>query len=96
MISFISLKSREYPQLIHKDYNKILSRTLNRGVITDILPIKKNSLHLLTCKERRGWNMPNKQLKMLLGWTAMHQDELEENWYLAREKQELFEIEPLK
>ena len=40
--------------------------------------------------------IPNKQLKMLLGWTAMHQEELEENWYLAREKQELFRIEPLK
>ena len=40
--------------------------------------------------------MPNKQLKMLLGWAALHQDELMENWELAREKQELFAIEPLK
>ncbi len=41
-------------------------------------------------------SMPNKQLKMLLGWAAFHQDELIENWNLAEAKQELFTIEPLK
>lgn len=41
-------------------------------------------------------NMPSKQLKMLLGWAAFHQEELRENWALARERQELFAIEPLK
>lgn len=40
--------------------------------------------------------LPNKQLKMLLGWAAFHQDELLENWKLAESKQELFPIEPLK
>lgn len=40
--------------------------------------------------------MPSKQLKMLLGWAAFHQEELKENWELARNKQELFAIEPLK
>lgn len=40
--------------------------------------------------------MPNKQLKMLLGWAAFHQEELIENWNLASEKQELYAIEPLK
>ena len=40
--------------------------------------------------------MQNKQLKMLLGWAALHQDELMENWYLAENKQELFAIEPLR
>lgn len=40
--------------------------------------------------------IPNKQLKMLLGWAAFHQEELFENWELAEEKQELFAIEPLK
>ena len=41
--------------------------------------------------------MPSKQLKMLLGWwAAFHQEELRENWELAREQQELFSIEPLK
>ena len=46
--------------------------------------------------EKINGDMPNKQLKMLLGWTAIHQEELKENWYLAQEKQELFQIEPLK
>lgn len=40
--------------------------------------------------------MPSKQLKMLLGWAAFHQEELKENWELARNQQELFSIEPLK
>lgn len=41
-------------------------------------------------------SLPNKQLKMLLGWAAFHQEELMENWELAAQKQELFPIEPLK
>ena len=41
-------------------------------------------------------SIPSKQLKMLLGWAAFHQDELMENWLLAEKKQELFEIAPLK
>lgn len=40
--------------------------------------------------------MQNKQLKMLLGWAAFHQEELMENWELAVNKQELFAIEPLR
>lgn len=41
-------------------------------------------------------SMPNKQIKMLLGWAAYHQEELIENWHLAESKQELFAIEPLR
>ena len=40
--------------------------------------------------------MPNKQLKMLLGWAALRQDQLIENWNLAANKQDLFPLEPLK
>lgn len=40
--------------------------------------------------------MPNKQIKMLFGWAALHQEELTEEWYLARLQKELFSIEPLK
>ena len=40
--------------------------------------------------------MPNKQMKMLFGWAALHQEELTEEWYLARLQKELFSIEPLK
>ena len=40
--------------------------------------------------------IPSKQLKMLLGWAAFHQEELIENWNLAEKQQELFAIEPLR
>lgn len=40
--------------------------------------------------------LPSKQQKMLLGWAAYHQEELRENWELAKSKQELFAIEPLR
>ena len=41
-------------------------------------------------------SFPNKQLKMLLGWTALHQDELLENWNLAELGEDFFDVEPLK
>lgn len=41
-------------------------------------------------------SIPPKQLKMLLGWAALHQEELLENWRLAERKQELFPIPPLR
>lgn len=41
-------------------------------------------------------DIPSKQMKMILGWAAFHQEELMENWELARNKQELFAIEPMK
>lgn len=41
-------------------------------------------------------SIPSKQLKLLLGWTVLHQDELMDNWKLAEQKQDLFPIEPLK
>ena len=41
-------------------------------------------------------SLPSKQLKMLLGWAAFHQDELIENGALAEQRQELFPIEPLR
>lgn len=40
--------------------------------------------------------IPHKQLKMLLGWAALHQEELMENWNLARDHGKLFEIAPLR
>ena len=33
---------------------------------------------------------------MLLGWAAIRQDQLMDNWDLTTKKQELFAIEPLK
>jgi len=46
--------------------------------------------------EMLSGDMPNKQLKMIYGWAALHQEELRENWYLAQQQKELFPIEPLK
>ena len=40
--------------------------------------------------------LPKKQLKMVLGWAAIRQDELMDNWELAVRQQELFDIEPLR
>ena len=41
-------------------------------------------------------DIPSKQMKMILGWAAFHQEELMENWQLAVDKQELFAIEPMR
>ncbi|KKM10753.1 hypothetical protein SY88_11710 [Clostridiales bacterium PH28_bin88] len=40
--------------------------------------------------------LPNKIEKMVLGWAALHQEELFEEWNLASKNQELFPIEGLK
>lgn len=39
--------------------------------------------------------LPSKQQKMVLGWAAFHQSELEEDWELTAQKQDLFPIAPL-
>lgn len=41
-------------------------------------------------------SFPSKQLKLLLAWAILHQDELLDNWNLAANKEDLFAIEPLK
>jgi hypothetical protein len=43
-----------------------------------------------------GGALPNKQLKMVQAWIAIHEDELMADWKLAIEGQELFRIDPLK
>ena len=40
--------------------------------------------------------MPSKQLKMLEGWMAIHEDELVANWKMLSEGEGFFKIEPLK
>ena len=39
---------------------------------------------------------PNKQLKYLLAWTAIHEDELYANWKMLSDGEGYFKIEPLK
>ena len=39
---------------------------------------------------------PNKQLKLLLAWIAIHEDELNANWELLSRGEGYFKIEPLR
>ena len=39
-------------------------------------------------------DFPSRQLKIVLGWAACHQQELFDNWELARAKEALFQIPP--
>lgn len=41
-------------------------------------------------------DFPTKQLKMLEGWMAIHEDELYANWKMLSEGEGFFKIEPLK
>ena len=40
--------------------------------------------------------LPRRQLRLVLAWAELHQDELLENWRLARQGETLREIEPLR
>ncbi len=40
--------------------------------------------------------LPKKQLKLLVAWIALHEDELKANWRLLSEGTGYFKIEPLK
>jgi hypothetical protein len=41
-------------------------------------------------------NMPKKQLRLVLAWTELHQDELLANWTLAQNGEDVYSIEPIK
>lgn len=40
-------------------------------------------------------SLPNRQLKMILAWTVIHEKELLQNWELCRDSQPLNDIDPL-
>jgi hypothetical protein len=40
--------------------------------------------------------MPNKQRKIISAWAQIHTDELEANWVLSQDKEELFRIDSLR
>lgn len=42
----------------------------------------------------RGY-LPGRQMKMVLAWCVIHQDELMQNWELARQEKPLNRINPL-
>ena len=39
--------------------------------------------------------LPNKQMKLLLAWMAIHEDELKANWKLLCNGEKFFKIDPL-
>jgi hypothetical protein len=39
---------------------------------------------------------PNKQMKLLLAWITIHEDELKANWELLSKGEGYFKIEPLR
>jgi len=40
-------------------------------------------------------SFPSRQLKLILAWTVIHQDELMQNWELAKDGKPLNRIDPL-
>lgn len=46
--------------------------------------------------EPMAGDLPAKQKKMILGWAVLRHDELMENWMLAEQKKELFQIDPMR
>ena len=40
--------------------------------------------------------MPGKQLKLISAWAVLHSQELAANWTLAKDKQPLYRIDPLR
>ena len=45
-------------------------------------------------KDLKG-SLPNKQLRLILAWCTIHQDELMQNWELAKDMKPLNRINPL-
>ncbi len=41
-------------------------------------------------------DFPNKQLKLLMAWITIHEDELKANWKLLSNGEGYFKIEPLR
>jgi Domain of unknown function (DUF4160) len=41
-------------------------------------------------------SLPRRQLRLVLAWAELHQDELRENWRRARAGETLTSIEPLR
>jgi Domain of unknown function (DUF4160) len=41
-------------------------------------------------------SLPRRQLRFVLAWAELHQDELRENWHRARAGETLHPIDPLR
>ena len=54
----------------------------------------KAIIDILNASVMRG-ALPNKQLKLVLAWCVLHQDELMQNWELSKQSLPLNRITPL-
>lgn len=54
----------------------------------------KAIIDILNASVMRG-ALPNKQLKLVLAWCVIHQDELMQNWELSKQSLPLNRINPL-
>lgn len=54
----------------------------------------KAIIDILNASVMRG-ALPNKQLKLVLAWCVLHQDELMQNWELSKQSPPLNRINPL-
>ena len=55
----------------------------------------KALIDIRTCESTDG-NLPKKQLKLVLAWAELHQEELMADWTLAQNGELPFNIDPLK
>ncbi|WP_227762492.1 DUF4160 domain-containing protein [Zhaonella formicivorans] len=55
----------------------------------------KAIIDINTCELKEG-NLPKKQLKLVLAWAELRQEELLANWTLVMNSELPFKIEPLK
>lgn len=54
----------------------------------------KASIRIMDGVVDRGY-LPNKQLRLVLAWCVIHEDELMQNWELSRDGKPMNEIAPL-
>lgn len=75
---------------IHMHFNKYMSPfvILHYGTMRALITIENIELV--------SGNVPNKQVKIAMGWIALHQHELLEAWDMMIAGLEIGEIEPLK
>ena len=55
----------------------------------------KAVIDIRTCELKEGY-LPKKQLKLVLAWAELRQEELKANWEIVMNSELPFKIEPLK
>ena len=73
----------------------IIERFLNTPPHFHAFYQENNALFSLDGHKISG-EMPEKQCKMIEVWAMIHKEELEANWQLSKDKQELYKIDPLR